>query len=283
MLAGGGGEREQGVAVIAGERAMILRRAGSPDSTQYCRASLSAASTASDPLGERIDQLEVARRAPRDLGRELLDRIAGERGAVHVGQPLRLPADGLGDLAHAVAHVRDERAAHGVEVGSAPPRRTASSPRPGRCAGSAASASGRRRGSGGGRGLVMGGWAAGPETGPFGRGRNVAGSSRRAPGAGTRPVWPAFCRICRPAPPLRAYTATFSAGGRPCNHLSSSTHCAISSSRSWTGITMGPPRFRWGAVIHRRNERGKLRFGAITPQGESLLLSEPMLDGAGRR
>ena len=40
----------------------------------------------------------------------------------------------------------------------------------------------------------------------------------------------------------------------------------------------GPPRFRWGAVIHRRNERGKLRFGAITPQGESLLLSEPMLD-----
>src|SRR6266498_2369382 len=40
----------------------------------------------------------------------------------------------------------------------------------------------------------------------------------------------------------------------------------------------GPPRFRWGAVIHRRNERGKLRFGAITPHGESLLLSEPLLD-----
>jgi hypothetical protein len=37
-------------------------------------------------------------------------------------------------------------------------------------------------------------------------------------------------------------------------------------------------RFAWGAVIHRRNERGKLRFGAITPQGESLLLSEPMLN-----
>jgi hypothetical protein len=43
----------------------------------------------------------------------------------------------------------------------------------------------------------------------------------------------------------------------------------------------GQPRFRWGAVIHRRNERGKLRFGAITPQGESLLLSEPMLDELG--
>src|SRR5918912_237407 len=39
----------------------------------------------------------------------------------------------------------------------------------------------------------------------------------------------------------------------------------------------GPPRFRWGAVLHRRNERGKLRFGAVTPTGESLLLSEPML------
>ena len=38
-----------------------------------------------------------------------------------------------------------------------------------------------------------------------------------------------------------------------------------------------PARFGWGAVIHRRNERGKLRFGAITPAGESLLLNEPML------
>ena len=41
----------------------------------------------------------------------------------------------------------------------------------------------------------------------------------------------------------------------------------------------GRPAFRWGAVIHRRNERGRLRFGAVTPDGESLLLSEPMLDG----
>jgi hypothetical protein len=41
---------------------------------------------------------------------------------------------------------------------------------------------------------------------------------------------------------------------------------------------LGLQRFEWGAVIHRRNERGKLRFGAITPQGESLLLSEPMLE-----
>jgi hypothetical protein len=40
----------------------------------------------------------------------------------------------------------------------------------------------------------------------------------------------------------------------------------------------GIPRFHWGTVIHRRNERGKLRFGAITPQGESLLLSEPLLE-----
>jgi len=40
----------------------------------------------------------------------------------------------------------------------------------------------------------------------------------------------------------------------------------------------GIRRFHWGVVLHRRNERGKLRFGAITPQGESLLLSEPLLD-----
>ena len=40
----------------------------------------------------------------------------------------------------------------------------------------------------------------------------------------------------------------------------------------------GLPRFRWGTVIHRRNERGRIRFGAITPQGESMLLSEVLLD-----
>lgn len=42
-----------------------------------------------------------------------------------------------------------------------------------------------------------------------------------------------------------------------------------------------PPRFSWGVVIHRRNERGRLRFGAITPHGESLLLSEPLLRDLG--
>ena len=36
------------------------------------------------------------------------------------------------------------------------------------------------------------------------------------------------------------------------------------------------PAYGWGAVIHRRNERGRLRFGAITPGGESLLLTEPL-------
>lgn len=44
----------------------------------------------------------------------------------------------------------------------------------------------------------------------------------------------------------------------------------------------GPAGFDWGAVIHRRNERGRVRFGAITPAGESLLLSEPLLDELGR-
>jgi hypothetical protein len=37
------------------------------------------------------------------------------------------------------------------------------------------------------------------------------------------------------------------------------------------------PVFGWGVVLHRRNERGKLRFGAVTPGGESLLLSQPLL------
>jgi hypothetical protein len=37
------------------------------------------------------------------------------------------------------------------------------------------------------------------------------------------------------------------------------------------------PAFGWGVVLHRRNERGKLRFGAVTPSGESMLLSQPLL------
>ena len=45
----------------------------------------------------------------------------------------------------------------------------------------------------------------------------------------------------------------------------------------------GPAGFHWGTVIHRRNERGKMRFGAITPNGESFLLSEALLDDLGTR
>jgi hypothetical protein len=37
------------------------------------------------------------------------------------------------------------------------------------------------------------------------------------------------------------------------------------------------PAFGWGVVLHRRNERGKLRFGAVTPAGESLILTQPLL------
>ena len=41
------------------------------------------------------------------------------------------------------------------------------------------------------------------------------------------------------------------------------------------------PAYAWGSVIHRRNERGRLRFGAITPGGESLLLTEPLAQELG--
>ena len=39
------------------------------------------------------------------------------------------------------------------------------------------------------------------------------------------------------------------------------------------------PAFGWGVVLHQRDERGKLRFGAVTPSGESMLLSQPLLAG----
>jgi hypothetical protein len=37
------------------------------------------------------------------------------------------------------------------------------------------------------------------------------------------------------------------------------------------------PGFKWGAVIHRRNERGRFRFGCVTQGGESFLLTEQMV------
>lgn len=37
------------------------------------------------------------------------------------------------------------------------------------------------------------------------------------------------------------------------------------------------PRFRWGAVLHLRRERGRDRFGVVTLGGESLLLSAPLV------
>lgn len=37
------------------------------------------------------------------------------------------------------------------------------------------------------------------------------------------------------------------------------------------------PPFRWGVVIHRRNERGRFRFGCVTQGGESFLLTDQQL------
>jgi hypothetical protein len=39
------------------------------------------------------------------------------------------------------------------------------------------------------------------------------------------------------------------------------------------------PSFKWGVVLHRRNERGRIRFGAVTSGGESLVLTS---EAAGR-
>jgi hypothetical protein len=42
------------------------------------------------------------------------------------------------------------------------------------------------------------------------------------------------------------------------------------------------PGFRWGVVLHRRNERGHARFGAVTLGGESCLLTVDLLDELSR-
>jgi hypothetical protein len=42
------------------------------------------------------------------------------------------------------------------------------------------------------------------------------------------------------------------------------------------------PSFKWGVVLHRRNERGRIRFGAVTSGGESLVLTSELLDELSR-
>ncbi|MCU0621615.1 MAG: hypothetical protein MUC69_08940 [Gemmatimonadales bacterium] len=42
------------------------------------------------------------------------------------------------------------------------------------------------------------------------------------------------------------------------------------------------PGFRWGVVLHKRNEHGHARFGAVTLGGESLLLTAEQLDELSR-
>ena len=188
----------------------------------------------------------------------------------------------VGDLPHAVAHVDDEGAARGVEVG--PPVVTVepAALRRGRCAGSAASASGRRRGTAGvvgGHGRVVMGGGGRPETGPFRPRAECGRVPGRAPGAGTRGR---LARILQNmavnAPPLGGYGNLFPLVAA----MQSSLVVDVLKDQLLQVLDWyhhGLPRFRWGTVIHCRNERGRLRFGAITPQGESLLLSEPMLDG----
>lgn len=42
------------------------------------------------------------------------------------------------------------------------------------------------------------------------------------------------------------------------------------------------PGFQWGVALHRRNERGHMRFGAVTLGGESCLLTADLLEELSR-
>ena len=91
-----------------------------------------------------------------------------------------------------------------------------------------------------------------------------------------RPAWPTFCiQMARPTSP-RAHAATISAvGTMPSPLVVDALREQLVRVLDW--YRHERPVFGWGVVLHRRNERGKLRFGAVTPGGESLLLSQPLL------
>jgi hypothetical protein len=98
----------------------------------------------------------------------------------------------------------------------------------------------------------------------------------RARGRIHAPVWPTFCiRRDRPAAfgPLRQ--PFLLVGTMPSPLVVDALREQLVRVLEW--YRQERPAFAWGVVLHRRNERGKLRFGAVTPAGESLLLSQPLL------
>jgi hypothetical protein len=90
--------------------------------------------------------------------------------------------------------------------------------------------------------------------------------------------WPTFCIRMQRSPRPRANAATISAGrNMPSPLVVDALREQLVRVLDW--YRHERPAFGWGVVLHRRNERGKLRFGAVTPGGESLLLSQPLLTG----
>jgi hypothetical protein len=95
-------------------------------------------------------------------------------------------------------------------------------------------------------------------------------------GLSSQLLWPTFCIDPLPTCGLRAQARTLSAGrDMPSPLVVDALREQLLRVLDW--YRQERPAFGWGVVLHRRNERGKLRFGAVTPAGESLLLTQPLL------
>ena len=65
---------------------------------------------------QRIDQIEVSRRQPRELGGQFFHRVMGEHAAVQVGNLSRLPSERVSDFSDTVAHIYHVCPARAIQV-----------------------------------------------------------------------------------------------------------------------------------------------------------------------
>src|SRR5215831_1584347 len=95
---------------------MMYRRCGSPRSTKYWRASLSAASIASDPPLTKKDMADARRGVSDEIVGQRLSNLCCEEARMRICKPVELLAHRCQDIRMRMAERGYRRAARGVDV-----------------------------------------------------------------------------------------------------------------------------------------------------------------------
>ena len=116
VLAGGGGESEKGVTVVAGREGDDLVLAGLSGFDPVLTRELQGRLHCLRAARKEVQLVEIAGKRGGELGGELLDRTVGECRAGEIAELPRLARERVGDLGVRVAQVGGVGPAHRVEI-----------------------------------------------------------------------------------------------------------------------------------------------------------------------